>query len=66
MNVKSFIKLALFKELSMIDNIDLQQLIRPYLLKDECGELLFAFGYCKFNLMLCFLLCIISFKLLLN
>ena len=48
----------------MIDNIDLLQLISPYLFKDECGELLFAFGYYKFNLTLCFLLCIIHFKLL--
>ena len=50
----------------MIDYIDLQQLIRPYLLKDGCGELLFAFGCCKLNLMLCFLLCIINFKFLLK
>ena len=50
----------------MIGNTDLLQLISPYLLTDECGGLLFAFGYYKFNLMLCFLLCIIKFKLLLN
>ena len=66
MNVKFCIKPTLFKELSMIENINLLQLISPYLLNDECGKPFFACGYYKFSLMLCFLLCIIKFKLLLN